>query len=86
MWALLPWECGLPARKGKDRQARCLRSQEKRRTGAPDEGARGWPGIPLRSRASPLIRGIEENGERGGITIDIFLITDNIRKQKGEPQ
>ena len=24
-----PWECGLPARKGKNRQARCLRSQEK---------------------------------------------------------
>ena len=31
----LPWECGLPARKRKDRQARCLRSQgeEKKQAG-----------------------------------------------------
>ena len=66
MWALLSWECGLPARKGVNRQARCLRSQGKSRTGAPDEDARGRPEIPLRWRASPLLRGIEENGERGG--------------------
>ena len=29
MWALLPWECGLPARKGKDRRAGCPRPQGK---------------------------------------------------------
>ena len=55
MWALLPWECGLPARKGKDRQARCLRSQGK-------EGNRHPEPTPAAS-AAPLPRG---DGRRSG--------------------